>query len=188
MGRGRYLGFIDADGDIDPELLKSFLEIMQADEPDIVLGSKLHPQSIVVYPPLRRIYSWMYQRLIHLMFRLSVSDTQTGLKFIRREVLANALPRMLEKRFAFDLELLVVARRIGYTDFREAPVRINERFTSTVSPRAVFRMMIDTMAIFYRLRILQYYEQIGGVPQVPAKEDPEIEAAGLAAVLTPEGQ
>ncbi|HZD65305.1 MAG TPA: glycosyltransferase family 2 protein, partial [Acidimicrobiales bacterium] len=39
MGRGAYLGFIDADGDLAPELLGSFVSLMRSDEPDIILGS-----------------------------------------------------------------------------------------------------------------------------------------------------
>ena len=186
LGQGRYLGFIDADGDLDPELLLDFLEIMQSNEPDVVLGSKLHPKSVVVYPTVRRLYSWTYQRLIRILFNLKVRDTQTGLKLIRREVVANALPRMLEKRFAFDLELLVVAKRLGYDDFREAPIRINERFTSTISVRAVWRMLIDTLAIFYRLRVLRYYERPGGLPERVEGDASEVEASALTAVLTHE--
>ena len=64
MGRGRYLGFIDADGDISPELLAPFVSIMRSMEPDIIIGSKRHPDSSVHYPPLRRLYSWGYQHLI----------------------------------------------------------------------------------------------------------------------------
>ena len=86
MGRGRYLGFIDADGDISPEFLAPFVAIMQSEEPDIIIGSKRHPDSSVHYPPLRRLYSWGYQRLIHLLFRLNVKDTQVGIKLVSRRV------------------------------------------------------------------------------------------------------
>ena len=64
---------------------------------------------------------------------------------------------MVEKRFAFDLELLVVARRMGYRSFVELPVQIAERFTTTISPQAVWRTLLDTLAIFYRLRVAHFY-------------------------------
>ena len=47
-------------------------------------------------------------------FGLDLGTPRPGIKLIRRDVLAAVLPRMLEKRFAFDLELFVVARRLGY--------------------------------------------------------------------------
>lgn len=160
MGRGRFLGFIDADGDLPPEQVATLAAIAHdptAPAPDVVLGSKRHPASEVVYPPLRRLYSWAWQQLVLVLFGLHIRDTQTGLKLVRREVLADVLPRMVEKRFAFDLELLVVADRLGYGQFVEVPVRIRQRFGSTVSPRAVAGMFLDLFAIFFRLRVLGSY-------------------------------
>jgi hypothetical protein len=157
--RGTYVGFIDADGDIPARMIPALVALTDGDRPDMVLGSKHHPDSEVVYPPLRRIYSMGYQLLVALLFRLPVRDTQTGLKLIRREAMAAVVPRMVEKRFAFDLELLVVARHLGYRRFVEAPVVIGHRFSSTVSPRAVRGMIQDTFAIFYRLRIRRAYDR-----------------------------
>jgi proline-rich tail region repeat protein len=158
--RGRYVGFIDADGDIPASTIPRFLELTRSDQAaDIILGSKRHPESDVVYPLLRHCYSWCYQVLIGILFHLPVRDTQTGIKFVRRDVLSAVVPRMLEKRFAFDLELLVVARHLGFRHVVEAPVQIGERFTSTVSLHAVQGIVLDTLAIFYRLHILKYYDR-----------------------------
>ena len=158
-GRGAYLGFIDADGDIPPETLGYFLTHLQDRKPDIVTGSKRHRDSAVVYPPLRRLYSWGYQQLLRALFRLEIQDTQTGIKLVRREVLVDVLPLMLQKRFAFDLELFVLAKLRGYKRFEELPVTILERYSSTVSIKSVRQMLQDTLAIFYRLRILKYYQR-----------------------------
>ena len=158
MARGRYLGFIDADGDIDAATFTSFVGLANMYEPDIVLGSKRHPLSNVEYPVVRRIYSWGYQQLIRALFRLNIRDSQTGIKLMKREVVAAVLPRMVEKRFAFDLELFVVARYLGFTRFFEAPVTIRHQFRSTVSLRSVYGMILDTLGIFYRLRVTRYYD------------------------------
>jgi glycosyltransferase involved in cell wall biosynthesis len=169
-GRGRYLGFIDADGDISPELLAPFVSIMRFDKPDIIIGSKRHPESTVQYPPLRRLYSWGYQRLIRLLFRLNVRDTQVGIKLVDRRVITDVLPMLKESRFALDLELLVLAQRLGYTQIVEAPVRIDERFGSTISIKAVWSLLIDTLAVFIRLNITHAYDD--ALAATPRSDDP----------------
>jgi glycosyltransferase involved in cell wall biosynthesis len=158
LGRGRYLGFIDADGDISPEFLAPFVTIMRTEQPDIIIGSKRHPESSVHYPPLRRLYSWGYQHLIHLLFRLKVRDTQVGIKLVDRAVISDVLPLLRESRFALDLELLVLARRLGYDRMVEAPVRIEERFGSTISLKAVGLLLVDTLGLFIRFSIRREYE------------------------------
>jgi glycosyltransferase involved in cell wall biosynthesis/O-antigen/teichoic acid export membrane protein len=154
---GRYVAFLDGDGDIDPQSIPVFVELMRLFEPDIVLGSKRHPLSEVSYPPLRRVLSWGYHRIGRVLFRVDVRDTQTGCKLIRREVLEAVLPRIHEKRYAFDLELLVVARRLGFDRIFEAPVRIQYRFSSQINLGSVLGIIRDTVAIFFRHYILNTY-------------------------------
>jgi glycosyltransferase involved in cell wall biosynthesis len=161
QGRGRYLGFIDADGDIPAEQLGPFVDAIRTEAVDIVVGSKRHADSDVVYPPMRRLYSWCYQQLVRLLFRLNVRDTQTGIKILRREVLEAVLPLMHEKRFAFDLELLVVAQLHGFDRFEELPVRIQRRFGSTISLPAVAGIIADTVVIWWRLRVRRAYHRAG---------------------------
>src|SRR5580704_12023770 len=103
--RGEYVAFLDADMDLHPEQLASFFAVMEASGADAVIGSKFHPDSIVDYPLLRRVYSFFYYMLVRTLFGLPVRDTQTGIKLFRREVLHRVLPRVLVKRFAFDLEV-----------------------------------------------------------------------------------
>jgi glycosyltransferase involved in cell wall biosynthesis len=160
-GRGDYLGFIDADGDLPADLLEPFVSKVRTGDVDIVLGTKRHGDSDVVYPLVRRLYSWGFQQLVRLLFDLDVRDTQTGIKVLRREVLEAVLPLMVEQRFAFDLEMLVVARQLGFDRFAELPVRIQRRITSTISVRAVAGILSDTFAIWWRLKVRRQYERRG---------------------------
>lgn len=160
---GDIIGFIDSGMDLNPNGLSMLLEHFEWYNADIIVGSKRHPVSKVDYPWERRILSMGYQFLVWLLFGLKVRDTQVGMKFFKREVLEKVLPRLLVKAFAFDVEILAVANYLGYSRIFEAPIDITLRFggTATITGqkflRTVLAMLIDTLAIFYRLRILNYY-------------------------------
>jgi glycosyltransferase involved in cell wall biosynthesis len=154
---GELVTFIDADMELDPRYIKGFIAVMEGFDCDAVIGSKRHPMSNVHYPASRRFQSLMYQLLIRALFRVRVRDTQTGLKLFRRQVLEEVVPLLAIKRFAFDLELLVVARQLGYRKVMEAPVDLNYTFQSTADLKAAWHVLWDTAAIYFRLHILRYY-------------------------------
>jgi glycosyltransferase involved in cell wall biosynthesis len=158
--RGDWVAIIDADLDLDPASIPTYLAVAREERLDFAIGSKRHPHSIVRYPPARRAASWLYQQLNRALFRLDVNDTQVGLKVFSREVVDDVLPVLLVKQFAFDLELLAVASALGHGRIRELPVRLEYRFTgSELRSRAVARALWDTAAIFHRLRILRTYQR-----------------------------
>ena len=156
--KGEYVAFVDSDLELNPLQLKDYMEIMKEQKADIVIGSKRHPESKVKYPAIRRFMSLIYQILIKILFNLHVRETQVGLKLFKRKVLVDIFPRVLIKRFAFDLEWLVNANKLGYK-IVEAPIELNYKFESTVSLKSIFYMLQDTAAIFYRLRIIHYYDK-----------------------------
>jgi glycosyltransferase involved in cell wall biosynthesis len=149
--RGRFVGFIDADGDIPPEILKEFVAVAMTQSPDIVFGSKRHPDSEVNASVVRRLSSLGYRWLVSVLFDLSVPDTQTGIKLLRAEVVAAALSQMTENRFAFDLELFLLARSLGFDAWVDLPVRVDKGSSSTVSLRAAGSIVVDTMNIYWKL-------------------------------------
>jgi glycosyltransferase involved in cell wall biosynthesis len=176
--RGDLIAFIDADMELDPSGIGRFVRIQRELGCDVVVGSKRHPDSRVAYPTVRRLQSWLYQQLIRLLFRLNVKDTQTGLKLFRGEVLREVVPLLAVKRFAFDLELLVVAGKLGYRRVVEAPIDLDYRFETTTSPAAAYRALWDTAAIFYRLKIIHHYDRrlrkLGGRSAPPARDVSEL--------------
>jgi len=158
--RGEWIALIDADLDLDPSSVPSYLEVARRDNLDFAIGSKRHPDSVVHYPRSRRIASWCYQQLNRLLFRLDVRDTQVGLKVFHRRVVDEVVPLLLVKQFAFDLELLAVSAALGFDRVREMPVRLEYRFSgSTLRSATVLRALWDTGAVFYRLRILRTYQR-----------------------------
>src|SRR3990170_1741281 len=117
--RGGIIAFIDAGNDLNASGIGLALEHLKWYKADIIVGSKRHRASRVYYPFQRKVLSFIVQRATRLLFGVDVSDTQTGLKIFRREVLEKVLPRLLVKRWAFDLEMLAAAHRLGFTRIYE---------------------------------------------------------------------
>lgn len=160
LAKGDWIAFLDADMDLHPEQLPVLLEILTARDADVVVGSKRHPLSNVNYPRIRRIYSATYFAIIKVLFGLPLRDTQTGLKIFRATVLRDVFPRVLVKRFAFDIEVLGLAHRYGYK-IVDAPVTLNfTRGHGRIKLHDVWDIALDTLAIFYRMRIRRYYDSI----------------------------
>ena len=154
---GEYILLLDGDLDINPKQTPYFFDSMIKNGSDIVCGSKRHKRSVVKYPWHRRIVSWAYFTLVRMFIGIKISDTQTGMKLFKREHLGPALARMLVKTYAFDLELLSIAAARG-AKISEAPVVIKfENKFGALKPRTVYDMARDSLAVFYRLRVLKYY-------------------------------
>lgn len=163
---GDAIVLIDSDLDIPPEQIENLLNEYRNGY-DVVITSKFEKGSELRYPFIRRIVSFIYYVFIKLLFGLPFKDTQTGLKLFKREVLEICLSRMVVKRFAFDLELIVIAHRYNFS-IKSIPVKINYHSSGFISPRVIVRSFIDTIAIFYRLKILQFYDR----PVFVSKEIP----------------
>lgn len=161
QAKGNIVGFIDAGMDIGLSGFEMLLNHMQWYDADIIVGSKLHPVSKVNYPLIRKVLSWGYRLLTRLLFGFKIRDTQVGIKFFRREVVENVFPRLLVKKYAFDVEMLAVSYRLGYIRIFEAPVEIDfskNTITNVNVWKTIFNMLWDTAAVFYRLKLLHYYD------------------------------
>lgn len=162
--KGDIVGFLDAGTDIRSSGLSMLLNHMDWYNADIIVGSKLHPVSKVKYPLSRKILSFGYRWLTKILFGFKIRDTQVGMKFFKRKVVKAVLPRLVVKKFAFDIEILAVAYLLGFKRIYEAPVEINFKANTINSInmwRIIFNMLMDTVAVFYRIRFLGYYTNKG---------------------------
>lgn len=177
--RGRLVGWLDADLDVDPGAIVEAARRFERGPVDAVVGSKRHPASSVTYPTSRRILSFGFQLLVHLLLRVRVRDTQVGAKVFRREMIEVVAPLLLIKRYAFDVEVLAVGAEFGFDRFEEVPVRIDYRFTgSEVDAREVLQMFLDTLAIAYRIHLRHWYVRRFAADQ---RERGENESSGVTA-------
>ena len=173
--RGEVVAFLDADLDVHPGQIGIMLEKLESGICDVVIGSKFHPDSRLEYPWSRRIFSLFYFLFIKLLFGLPLKDTQTGIKLFSKEVLDRVFPHVLVKMFAFDIEILSIAHRDG---FKIAEVPVIVRFKrgqvwGRISFRDIVHIFIDTLAVYYRLNILNYY----------ARELPVLESCPMVSII-----
>ncbi len=160
FSKGTHILLLDADLDLLPEMIPGFFDVMLRDDADIVIGSKRHPDSQIDYPFMRRLASRVYYGLVKLLVGLPTTDTQTGMKLFKREALQWSFDRMLVKRFAFDLEMLSIAYEHGFK-VSEAPIKMHfGDKMGALNFAAVRSVMTDTLAIFYRLRLIRYYQHV----------------------------
>jgi len=178
--RGELVAFLDADMDLHPKQIRGMLEIMESRRADVVIGSKWHRDSKINYPFVRRLWSTGYYLMVRVLFGLPLHDTQTGLKVFRAEVLRRVFPRILAKRYAFDVEVLVNAHRLGYR-IVDAPVTLHfGRSFGRVHLDDVWTVFLDTLAIFYRARVLKYYDRMNPVSR--DFEDLQVHVGGKSSV------
>jgi len=108
---GDIIALFDAGGDFDINHIDRFTKLLEVFDADIVIGSKRHPASQVIYPAKRKFYSRIYQFMVRLLFNLNIRDTQTGIKIFKKQALEKIIPKVVVKKYAFDLELLVIAKK-----------------------------------------------------------------------------
>lgn len=98
--------YTDADNQFDVAELEWFLPMM-ADH-DVVVGFRVYRYDSV----LRSIMSWIYNRLVRVLFRVRVRDVDCAYKLFRREVLDKITIESTD--FFVDTELLARARRWNF--------------------------------------------------------------------------
>lgn len=156
--RGSLVSFLDAGRDISPKGIMMLMAHMEWYNADVIIGSKRHPVSRVNYPFVRHAFSIGYHLMVKLLFGLPLTDTQSGIKIFKRKVLEKVLPRLLVKKYAMDVEMLAVAYHLGFKRIYEAPIEINFRkIESNISWPSVWQMLLDTLGVFYRLKLRRFY-------------------------------
>jgi glycosyltransferase involved in cell wall biosynthesis len=152
---GDLVAFLDADLDLHPAQLPSLLQILISSNADAVVGSKHHASSHVEnYPLTRRLCSKIYYNVVRALFGLPIRDTQTGIKVFKMELLRKVVPLVRSNRFAFDLDVLATAHKLGFR-LAEGPINVEfRRLHGRIWLLDVLVMIVDTLTIYYRTRTL----------------------------------
>jgi dolichyl-phosphate beta-glucosyltransferase len=115
------IAFADADMAIDPGQVPQF--VLALTEADLAIGSRAASGASVDRPSLRRsLMNRAFNRLVNALTHVSLDDTQCGFKAFRAPVAKLLFHCSVTERFAFDVEILSLARKFGL-DIAEVPVQ-----------------------------------------------------------------
>ena len=153
-------GVLDSEGEIvvytDCDLAygcQAILDIVERQKEtgaDIVIGSRaIHPEGYAGYSFLRKLMSRVYLKTVAFFAGFRHSDSQCGLKCLKKEAAHDIFGRCTINSFAFDLEMLILAEKLGYT-VAEQPAKIinNRESESRVNPiKDAIKMLGDVKRI-----------------------------------------
>ncbi|MGH2448351.1 MAG: dolichyl-phosphate beta-glucosyltransferase [Chloroflexota bacterium] len=113
QARGEIVFLCDADLSMPPETIDRFLPLLQ--QTDVVIGSR-EASGARRYgePRHRHVMGRVFNRLVQLLAVPGVEDTQCGFKAFRRTTAEDIFRRQTITGFAFDVEVLFLARKLGY--------------------------------------------------------------------------
>jgi len=148
---GDFIVVIDSDLDVDPSYIPHYVEALK--ESDIAVSSKWHPESHISMTLERKILSFGFNVLSKLLTGIKLKDTQTGLKAFKRSVLERMIPKLVIKRYAFDLELLAACNHCG---FKITVLPVNVHIKNVIALEEILRMAFDLLRVAYRLKNKHY--------------------------------
>lgn len=101
------------------------LELLRADQADVVIGSKAMRGAHDTRPPIRRAATRVYNAVLRVTLGFSGTDTH-GLKALRRDAILPVAASCVVEHDVFASELVIRAERSGLR-VRELPVTIEEK-------------------------------------------------------------
>jgi hypothetical protein len=91
QARGAWLGFLDADGTYPPEHFPALLQAARREQADLVIGSRMAGSESEM-PTSRRVGNIFFATLVSLIGNRRISDSASGMRLIRHDVLARLYP------------------------------------------------------------------------------------------------
>lgn len=147
---GEYVFYMDADLSVPLEEVLFFLDYFRVHpKVDVLIGNREHAQSRILKnkPALRQRMSRMFNRILQSLSLLDVHDTQCGFKAFRARAAREIFSRQQLNGFAFDVELLLLADRLGFETV-DLPVQLTHSPGSKVHIiRDSLHMLGDVMRV-----------------------------------------
>lgn len=157
---GDYTCFID--GDLAYSLDHLDLIIAKLAEFDVVIGCRnLTPERSNGFSVLRIFAGKMFNLISRSLLNLKYTDMQAGIKGFNKSVAKDLFKTQILPGFAFDVELLYLAKKKGYS-ISEIPVIVCKKHLHKKSKVKLFQhsigMLLDLLQILYNDKIENKYE------------------------------
>ena len=138
--------FLDADLTIPVEIIDTFVRAID-EGADIAIASRYVPGSVVRRPWWRRFMGSAFRACVRTLVPTGVQDTQCGGKAYTAEAAKDLFLRQRLHGFAFDAEVLFLARRARYR-VREIPFALTQDGETSINFAAQApRMLRDLVRI-----------------------------------------
>lgn len=151
---GEYVFFFDADLSIPlTEVLHFVVTLQKHPEIDILIGDRKHEQSEISIQQtfFRQKIGRTFNSLVQKITGLPIKDTQCGFKAFRYDVAKSIFPLLKCDHFAFDVEILLLAKHFDYK-LSARPVIWRDVKGSTVNVWSdSLKMLKDLLLIKYRI-------------------------------------
>ena len=150
--RGTWRFMADADLAMPPDNLSRFLEAARAHPPpDLAIGSREAPGARRVGEPWpRHAIGRIFNFFVRCIAVPGIHDTQCGFKLLHADAVRRVVPQLTVEGFAFDVEMLLLARRAGL-GVREVGITWFARGDSRVSLGRGAAAFVDILKIRWRL-------------------------------------
>ncbi len=139
------IGFVDADMATSPRAFYDLISHINGY--DGIIASR-YMLGAVVTPPRPFIKRWgsklFFGSLVRILFGLTYDDTQCGAKLFKRKVVERIVPYLSVKQWAFDIELLSLCKKFGFT-IKEFPTVWNDQEGSKLQTFSAGFAMIRTL-------------------------------------------
>lgn len=153
--RGRTVAFLDADLAYGPDHLLTIVDEVERGW-DVVIGNRRHPDSVApAGSALRHLGSRVVNRLAAVALLAAPLDTQCGLKGFRGDVARAVAATSRIDGFAFDIELLHLAERAGWS-LCEIPVRLDD-----TGGGSTVRVLADVVVLTRDLLRIRFWASTG---------------------------
>jgi glycosyltransferase involved in cell wall biosynthesis len=145
--QGAWRLMTDADLSVPPGEWAAFLERAWTADAEVVVGSReAQGARRIGEPAARHLIGRMFNLVVRAFAVPGIHDTQCGFKLLRADAAQSVFPHVTTDGFAFDVELLFLARRAGFR-VREIGVVWVCRTDSRVSVRRGAAAFADVLRI-----------------------------------------